>query len=608
MPKVSKDNYDFAGWVTKNNLRCADGVTILQGAFSSQDGQIVPLVYQHNHKTIEGVLGHTLLENRSEGVYGYSLFNDTPSGRHAKEIVKHGDVTSMSIFADNISKAGSGVTHGVIREVSLVLAGANPGAMVESVMMHGVSIGDEEDEAYIYTGEDFVIAHAADPEEGKEDKKNVTDQNSGGKTVKQVFNTLNEEQKKAVAIIVGQAIQDAKNGASGGEEDDEEKGDNKVKHNVFENSETGAPEFLSHSQELEIFEEAQTCGSLRKAFKKFSQRTGMIMHSIDTTGMTTSTGTQDYGFNDPSMLFPDYKSLNGTPEWISRNMDWVTKVMNGVHRTPFARIKSMYADITEDEARAKGYLKGELKKDEVFSLLMRTTDPQTVYKRQKLDRDDIIDITSFDIVAWIRAEMRIMLNEEIARAILIGDGRLKSSKDKIHEDHIRPIATDAPLFNVTVKVSVAANATPAEIADATIDAMIRAKKEYKGTGNPTFWTTSDPITEMLLLKDGIGHKLYKTEAELATTLRVKDIVEVEPMEGHKVTLDGKQYPLIGIVCNLTDYNVGTDKGGQIENFEDFDIDYNQYKYLIETRMSGALVKPFSALTFVLDKQAAAPSG
>lgn len=605
MPKVSKDNYDFAGWVTKNNLRCADGVTILQGAFSSQDGQIVPLVYQHNHKTIDGVLGHTLLENRPEGVYGYSLFNDTPSGQHAKEIVKHGDVTSMSIFADNISKAGSGVTHGVIREVSLVLAGANPGAMVESVMMHGVSIGDEEDEAYIYTGEDFVIAHAADPEEGKEDKKAVADQNSGGKTVKEVFDTLNEEQKKAVAIIVGQAIQDAKSGSSGGD-DEEEKGDNKVKHNVFENSETGAPEFLSHSQEQEIFEEAQACGSLRKALKKFSQRTGMIMHSIDTTGMTTATGTQDYGFNDPSMLFPDYKSLNGSPEWISRNMDWVTKVMNGVHRTPFARIKSMYADITEDEARAKGYLKGELKKDEVFSLLMRTTDPQTVYKRQKLDRDDIIDITSFDIVAWIRAEMRIMLNEEIARAILIGDGRLKSSKDKIKEDNIRPIATDAPLFNVTIKVSVAANATPAEIADATIDAMIRAKKEYKGTGNPTFWTTSDPITEMLLLKDGIGHKLYKTEAELATTLRVKDIVEVEPMEGHTITYEGKTYPLIGIVCNLTDYNVGTDKGGQIENFEDFDIDYNQYKYLIETRMSGALVKPFSALTFILDKKAAEP--
>lgn len=607
MPRVSKDNYDFAGWVTKNNLRCADGVTICQGAFSSQDGQIVPLVYQHNHKTIDGVLGHTLLENRSEGVYGYSLFNSTPAGQHAKESVKHGDITSMSIFADNISKMGSGVTHGVIREVSLVLAGANPGAMVESVMMHGVSIGDEEDEAYIYTGEDFIIAHAATPDEGKEERKEVADQNnSGGKTVKQVFDTLNEEQKKAVAIIVGQAIQDAKKGSS--DDDDEEKGEDNVKHSVFENTETGAPQYLSHSQEVEIFEEAQACGSLRKALKNFSKRTGMIMHSIDTTGMTTSTGTQDYGFNDPSMLFPEYKSLNSTPEWISRNMDWVTKVMSGVHRTPFARIKSMYADITEDEARAKGYIKGELKKDEVFSLLMRTTDPQTVYKRQKLDRDDIIDVTSFDIVAWIRAEMRVMLNEEIARAILIGDGRLKSSKDKIKEDNIRPIATDAPLFNVTIKVSVPANATPAQIADATIDAMIRAKKEYKGTGNPTFWTTADPITEMLLLKDGIGHKLYKTEAELATTLRVKDIVEVEPMEGHKITYEGKEYPLIGIVCNLTDYNVGTDKGGQIENFEDFDIDYNQYKYLIETRMSGALVKPYSALTFILDQKAAEPAG
>lgn len=614
--RVSKYNYDFAGWVTKNNLKCADGVTICQNAFSTQNGEIVPLVYNHNHDNIENVLGHTLLENRPEGVYGYSKFNNTPSGKHAKECVANGDLVSMSIWANNLAMRGSGVQHGVIREVSLVVAGANPGALVESTLMHGVSIVEEETEAIIYTGEGLYLAqgildngieHAIGEKKEEKEVEDETKKDEGGKTVKDVFDTLNEEQKKAVAIIVGQAIQDAKGEKSAPEKD--EKGEKEeVKHNIFQNEETGETTYLSHAQEEEIFENAKACGSLRAAIKKFSKNTGMIIHSLDTTGMTTATGTQNYGFNDPDMLFPEYRSLNPTPEWISRNMDWVNKVLSGVHRTPFARIKSMYADITEDEARAKGYMKGNLKTDEVFSLLKRTTDPQTVYKRQKMDRDDIIDITDFDIVAWIRAEMRVMLNEEIARAILIGDGRLSSSNDKIKEDRIRPIATEAPLFNVVVKVTVPNNATDADIADATIDAIIRSKKKYKGSGNPTFWTTADPVTEMLLLKDGIGHKLYKTETELTTTLRVKEIVEVEPMEGHKITLDGKQYPLIGIICNLNDYNVGTDRKGQIENFEDFDIDYNQYKYLIETRMSGALVKPYSAITVVLDRQAAASSG
>lgn len=613
MGKVSKTNYDFAGWVTKNNLKCADGLTICQNAFSTQDGTIVPLVYNHNHKTVESILGHTLLENRPEGVYGYSLFNDTPSGNHAKKAVSNGDITSMSIWANNLSRVGSGVTHGAIREVSLVIAGANPGAMIESVMMHGVSIGDEEDEAIIYTGEDFVLFHGNEnlehAMENEKEENEVADQNKGEKTVKEVFETLNEEQKKAVAIIVGQAIQDAK---AGGEvkhgNDDNEEGE-ELKHNIFEGqNQTGEGSYLSHAQQAQIFKRAKECRSFRQAVKEFSEDNNVIIHSIDTTGMTTATGTNTYGFNDPNMLFPEYKSLNTPPEWISRNMDWVAKVMGGVHRTPYSRIKSQYADITEDEARAKGYITGKQKKDEVFTILKRTTDPQTVYKRQKMDRDTIIDITDFDVVAWIRAEMRVMLNEEIARAILIGDGRLSDSDDKIQENHIRPIVTDVPLFNVVIKVEVDADATPAEIADATIDAIIRSKKKYKGSGNPTFWTSSDPVTEMLLLKDGIGHKLYKTETELATTLRVKDIVEVEPMEGHTITYDGKKYPLIGTIVNLADYNVGTDKGGQIENFEDFDIDYNQYKYLIETRMSGALVKPFSALTFILDKKSATSSG
>lgn len=612
MDKVSKTNYDFAGWVTKNNLKCADGLTICQDAFCTQDGMIVPLVYNHNHKNVESILGHTLLENRPEGVYGYSLFNDTPSGKHAKAAVNNGDITSMSIWANNLSKVGSGVTHGAIREVSLVIAGANPGAMIESVMMHGVSIGDEEDEAIIYTGEDFILFHNAHDEElehkmdEKKEENEMADKNEGGKTVKGVYETLTEEQKKAVAIIVGQAIQDAKNGGDvkHGIYDDEE--DEELKHNIFEGqNQTEEGGHLSHAQQAQIFKRAKECRSFRQAVKEFSEDNDVIIHSIDTTGMTTASGKNTYGFNDPNMLFPEYKSLNTPPEWISRNMNWVAKVIGGVHRTPYGRIKSQYADITEDEARAKGYITGKQKKDEVFTVLKRTTDPQTVYKRQKMDRDTILDITDFDVVTWIRAEMRVMLNEEIARAILMGDGRPSDSDDKIQELHIRPIVTDVPLFNVTIKVEVAADATPAEIADATIDAIIRSKKKYKGSGNPTFWTSSDPVTEMLLLKDGIGHKLYKTEAELATTLRVKEIVEVEPMEGHKITYDGKEYPLIGTIVNMTDYNVGTDKGGQIENFEDFDIDYNQYKYLIETRMSGALIKPFSALTFILDRKAAA---
>lgn len=599
--KVSKDNYDFAGWVTKNNLKCADGLTIRQDAFSTQDGTIVPLVYNHNHDEITNVLGHTLLENRPEGVYGYSKFNDTPHGQHARAAVNNGDLTSMSIWADNLSKSGRDVMHGVIREVSLVLAGANPGAMIESTLMHGISIGDEEDEAIIYTGDDFVIVHSNIEKKGENEVADEDKKEDGKKTVKDVFDTLNEEQKKAVAIIVGQAIQDAKKGG----DDNDKKEDDEVKHNVFSNSGAGGQgEYLSHSQEAEIFKRAKECRSFKQALHEFCSDNDVIIHSIDTTGMTTATGKSTYGFNDPDMLFPEYKSLNMPPEWISRNMDWVSKVIGGVHRTPYSRIKSMYADITEDEARAKGYITGKQKKDEVFTTLKRTTDPQTVYKRQKMDRDTILDITDFDVVAWIRGEMRVMLNEEIARAILIGDGRPSDSDDKIQENHIRPIVTDVPLFNVVVKVSVGASATPSEIADATIDAIIRSRKKYKGSGNPTFWTSSDPVTEMLLLKDGIGHKLYKTETELATTLRVKDIVEVEPMENHKITYQGKSYPLIGTICNLTDYNVGTDKGGQIENFEDFDIDYNQYKYLIETRMSGALIKPFSAITLILDVAAA----
>ena len=428
-----------------------------------------------------------------------------------------------------------------------------------------------------------------------ENKKRPDD--DGSETVQDVFNTLTEKQKTVVYALIGQALQDNGKGS-----DDEDEGGKTVKHNVFD-TETGEESYLSHSDQQRVIADIKRTGSLREAIRANIEN-GVLTHAaIPTTGMETSTGNSTYGFNDPSMLFPEFRSLSNPPEWITRNMDWVKKVLGSVHHTPFSRIKSQFANITDDAARAKGYVKGNLKKEEVFSLLKRTTDPQTIYKKQKFDRDDLLDITDFDVIAWIRAEMRVMLDEELARAILIGDGRLGSDDDKIQETHIRPVITDAPLFNVQHAVSVAANADSGVIAKATINESIRARKKYKGSGNPTFFTTEDVLTEMLLLEDGIGHKLYKTEAELATALRVRDIVTVEVMEDHSLTVGSTQYPLIGVIVNLADYNVGADKGGEIGMWDDFDIDYNQQKYLIETRCSGALVKPFSAITLYLNKAA-----
>lgn len=594
--------YDFSGWASKNDLRCSDGRTIRKDAFAVQDGSRVPLVWNHQHNSPDKILGHAILENRDEGVYTYGYFNNTSNGKAAKESLIHGDIEGLSIWANNLDQRGRDVYHGVIREVSLVLAGANPGAFVESVLAHGMTIDEDEDEALFYTGDNIVI-HAETDSSGKEGKElgdNNNQGKDGEKTVADVFNTLNDEQKEAVAIIVGQAIKDAK-----GDNDNDDKEDDTVKHNLFEgdpNVEEEQKNYLSHSDMEEIIKDARKNGSLKQACMNFIGDDGVLAHSVDTTGMTTVTGTQKYGFNDPSMLFPDPKALNVPPEWISRDMNWVSQVMSQVHRTPFSRIKSLYANITEDEARAKGYIKGKQKKHEVFTTLKRTTEPQTIYKLQKMDRDDVIDITDFDVVAWIKAEMKVMLAEEIARAILIGDGRQSDAEDKIQEDKIRPIVTDVPLFNVVVKVTVPANATQAEIAKATINAIIRSRKQYKGSGNPTFWTVEDVITEMLLLEDGIGHKMYKTEAEVATALRVSRITTVEPMEGHTITLGAKSYPLIGTICNLADYNVGADKGGDVDNmFEDFDINFNQMSYLIEKRMSGALIKPYSAITLVLDQ-------
>lgn len=597
--------YDFEGWASKNDLKCADGVIIKKNAFSKSDGKTVPLVWNHRHNSVSDVLGHALLKNRDEGIYAYCCFNNTPNGQNAKEAIKHGDVTSLSIWANNIEKIGNDVVHGVIREVSLVLAGANPGAFIESIISHGETMLDDEDEGILYTGDNIYISHA--------ENKNDEGEEMEEKSVVDVFNEMTEEQQAAVGVIVQQALEEKYDNDEEDEEYDNDEEDyeedyeeeKEMKHNVFENG--GTNSYISHSDVEQIFIDAKRLGSLKESVNSHIED-GVLSHAIPTTGMTVATGTQTYGINDASMLFPDYKSINNPPEWIKRNMDWVGKVMSGVHHTPFSRIKSLYANITEDEARAKGYIKGKMKKEEVFTTLKRTTDPQTIYKKQKLDRDDIIDITDFDVVAWIRAEMRVMLDEEIARAILIGDGRASDSDDKIKEANVRPIAMESALYNTVIKVTVPTTATQEDISKETIKSIIRGRKKYKGSGKPTFFTTEDVLTEMLLLDDDIGHPLYKTEEELSTKLRVNEIVTVEPMENHELTIDSKKYKLLGIVVNLADYNVGADKGGEINMFDDFDIDYNQQKYLIETRISGALVKPFSALTIVLDKTASTSSG
>lgn len=610
--------YDFCGWVTKNNLRCADGRVIRHGAFRVNDGQDVPLVWNHDHSKVSQILGYVILENRDEGVYGYGSFNNTLAGRDAKECVRHGDVKSMSIWANELDQVGPDVVHGNIKEVSLVVAGANPGAFIESVLSHGDPADESDIECIIYTGDELILSHAIEDSKGgekKEDPPTESEKNEEGKeTIISIYNNMSDKQQSAVAAIVAEALAESKKGDEPKTDppttnNKDNKEETEMKHNIFEGQQvsTGGG-YLSHAVVKQFLDDARKTkiSSLREAVEAAMQEGGVLAHSIPTDGMTTATGTQQYGFNDPSMLFPDFKTLNNPPEFLSREMDWVQEVMADVHHTPFSRIKSVYANITEDEARAKGYIKGNQKKTEVFTTLKRTTTPQTVYKLQKMDRDDIVDITDFDVVAWIKAEMRIMLDEEIARAILIGDGRASDAEDKIKEEHIRPVATDVALFNTIVHVKVATNATEDDIAKATIRAAIKSRKHYKGSGNPKFWTTEDYVTDMLLLEDQIGHKLYKTEGELATALRVSKITTVEPMEGVTITdnhIEGTPVtlPLIGIIVNLKDYNVGADKGGEVNLFDDFDIDFNQYSYLIETRISGALIKPFSAITLVLEK-------
>lgn len=567
---------DFAGWATRNDLLCADGRTIRKNAFVDNDGQEVPLVWNHQHNEPDNVLGHALLENRDEGVYAYCTFNDTESGQMAKKLVQHGDVRSLSIYANRLKQVGGDVIHGTIRELSLVLAGANPGAYIDFVLAHDES-GEEEGFQASYD-ENIMLMHADEggSDKEKEDKKVTEDsKKSGEKTVQEVFDELTEEQKTVVYAMIGTALEEA-----GSNKDDEEGDDENMKHNLFD-AETEPKNVLSHADMAQIFTRGKQLGSLRDAAQEF----------LDNSELAHA----DYGIDNIDYLFPEAKSLNNPPEFIKRETGWVQKVMSGTHHTPFSRIKSVFADITEDDARAKGYIKGKLKKEEVFSLLKRTTTPTTIYKKQKLDRDDVIDITDFDVVAWLKSEMRMMLDEEIARAILIGDGRLASSDDKINESNIRPIWTDADLYTIKTQVTVAANTSDEDKAKAAIKAIIKSRKNYKGSGNPSLFTTEDFVTDALLIEDATGRRIYNTVNDLATALRVKEIVTVEAMENQSRTADSKTYNLVGIIVNLADYNVGADKGGAVNMFDDFDIDYNQQKYLIETRCSGALTKPFSAI-------------
>lgn len=622
-------NYDFAGWVTKNNVKCSDGRTIRQNAFAHMDGKRVSLVYNHNHEDLDNVLGYVDLENRENGVYGYAKCANTDMGNTAKELVHSGSLVSFSIYANNLSEKNGDVMHGDIKEVSLVLAGANKEALIDTFFEHGV---DGETGMYFYNGEgdcefteDF-LSHA-DEDEDEKDEKEVEEEaeeseeeksdedekkkeikhsdegndeeSEGGQTLAEAYEEMPDKYKKVCAALVGMATAEDSD-----EVEHSDEGGEVMKNNLFENEVKEQENVLEHSDIQEIMTVAKSGSkTLKQAFNDYC-----LAHSIDTTGMNIlpnqATSSQTYGVRDLDMLFPEYKAQSNIPEFIKRDTTWVDVVNAGVKKVPFKRIKSMFANITEDEARAKGYIKGDQKAPEVFELLGRTTDPQTIYKLQQLDRDDIIDIEDFDVVAWIKAEMQIMLAEEKARAILIGDGRSANNRHKIKEDHVRPIATDVPLFNIKVNVNVAADADEDTIYKEFKKAVLRGRKQYKGSGNPTLFTTEEVLTELLLLEDKMGHPLYKTETELATALRVSKIVTVEVMENQ--TVDSK--PLLGVIVNLNDYTVGGDGNREKGMFEDFDIDFNQYKYLIETRMSGALTKPYSAMTILLNRAAQQAQG
>lgn len=602
--------YDCEGYVTRYGVKCTDGVTISQGAFADQNGARVPVVWMHIHDDVEAVLGHADLEARDDGVYGKISFNGTEAGIAAKELVSHGDVSAFSIHANRLTrnKFTNVVSHGNIKEVSLVLAGANPKAYIEKLNLTHSDDGDGDDDfddANIFTAGGITLAHAdeekkEDPEVKDEDLKHEDqkkEENSEGneKTVKDVLDTLNEEQQAAVAYIIGKALEE-KGGSVEHNDDNDEEDNPDMKHNVFDPENAAAPT-LSHDDMQKILKDAKRLGSLKQAVLEHCEAGGDDAEALQDV---IQHADGDYGVTNVGYLFPDARKMTNEPIFIQRDQTWVSQVMSKVHRTPFSRIKSIFADITEDEARAKGYIKGKLKKEEVFSLLKRTTTPTTIYKKQKMDRDDQLDITDFNVVAWLKSEMRMMLNEELARAILIGDGRLASSDDKINEQNIRPVWTDSELF--TVKYPVTAGTSDAEHAKNFIKAVVKSRKLYKGSGNPDLYTTEDMLTEMLMLEDTTGRVIYDTVEKLRTALRVNSIVTIESMVGLTRSDDtGKTQALDALLVNLNDYNVGADKGGEVNMFDDFDIDYNQYKYLMETRCSGALTRPYAAIAFEVQK-------
>lgn len=583
-------DYDCSGWATKANTRCYDGLTIAPDAFKECDGKTVPMVYNHDHSSVDNVIGHCLLKNRPQGVYCYAKFNDTDTGRTAKACVENGDLNAFSIYANGLQKVGKTVKHGFIREVSLVLAGCNPGALIDEVVKHSADEDYDEGEAFIYNDEGLSLTHGLDPEgnpleelthsaddgnDTKQEDAGMADEEKNGKTLKEVYNSMTDEQKECCHALVGLVMEAAD--SEDGEDDGEE--DTTVKQNVFDRDTTET--VLKHSigDINAVIKGAKSSGTMKAAFEN-SDITGEELAYLS------------HGIDNVEWLFPDDKVLDNPPRIIDKDQTWVGKVMSAVHHIPFSRFKSMFADLTEEDARAKGYIKGNFKKEQVFGLLRRSTSPTTVYKKQKMDRDDVIDITSFDVIAWLKSEMRLKLNEEIARAILIGDGRPAASEDKVDENCIRPVFNDADLFTIKVQVSTAGLTAVEDKYKAAIKSILRSRKEYKGAGTPTLFTTEDALTEMLLLEDTIGHTLYADEASLARKLRVSNIVTVPQMEGMKGAKGGD---LFGIIVNLSDYTVGADKGGAVSMFDDFDIDFNAMKYLIETRCSGALTTPYSAI-------------
>lgn len=584
-------DYDCSGWATKANVRCYDGLVIAQDAFKECSGKVVPMVYNHDHSNVDNVIGHCLLENRPGGVYCYAKFNDTDTGKTARQCVESGDLSAFSIFANGLKKVGSTVKHGFIREVSLVLAGCNPGALIDEVVKHSADEDYEGGEAFIYNEDGLSLTHGMDPEgnpledlthsadsgdavtndEATQEEAKMADEKNEGKTLEQVYNSMTDEQKECCHALVGLALEEQE----GGDNDDGEE-DDTVKQNVFD-KDTNAT-VLKHSIEEinNVVKTAKSHGTMKAAFEDAGMDSDELAHSIDNI----------------DWLFPEDHLLDTTPRIIDKPDDWVSVVMGAVHHIPFSRFKSMFADLTEEDARAKGYFKGNFKKEEVFGLLRRSTSPTTVYKKQKLDRDDVIDITSFEVVAWLKQEMRLKLNRELALAYLLGDGRLAASEDKIDENCIRPVFNDSDLFTIKVQCKTTGLTTVEDKYKALIKQILRSRKEYRGSGTPTLFTTEDALTEMLLLEDGIGHPLYADEAALARKLRVKNIVTIPEMEGRKGAKGGD---LVCLIVNLADYTVGADKGGAVSMFDDFDIDFNAQKYLIETRCSGALTTPFSAM-------------